>query len=67
MRRPLRIDLSSGEILADLFWPERPPGRWFERETGHIDQLLGSIERLSPDRSAAGGGRTSIPGRRDRA
>lgn len=67
MRRPLRIELSGDEILADLSWPGRPPGGWLDRDTGHIDLLLGAIERLSPDRAGAGGDRTSIPGRRDRA
>ncbi len=67
MTLPLHVELSAAEVLADLAWPGRPPGRWFERETGHIDRMLGAIERLSPDRAAAGADRTATPGRRDRA
>ena len=67
MRGPLRIDLNNDEILADLSWPGPPPGRWLDRETAHIDLLLGSIERFSPDRAGADGARTATPGRRGRA
>jgi len=67
MRRPLRVDLNGDEVLVDLSWPRRPPGRWLDRETGHIDLLLGAIERFSPDRAAAGADRTVSPGRRGRA
>lgn len=61
MTNPLHIELSPGEVLADLAWPDRPPGRWFERETAHIDRMLGSIERLGPDPAATAGGRASTP------
>ena len=67
MRRPLRIDLSNDEILADLLWPGPPPGRWLDWETAHIDLLLGSVERFSPDRTGADEARIATPGRRGRA
>ena len=42
---PLRVELDADEILADLFWPTPPPGRWLDPDTAHIDLLLAAVER----------------------
>jgi hypothetical protein len=43
---PFRIELTNEEILEDLSYPGRPPGRWLdEAPTAHIDATLVEIER----------------------
>ena len=46
----LAIDLTMEEVLEDLCWPGRPPGRWEVPgpDVAHIDALLREVEQAAP-------------------
>ena len=64
-RLPFTIDITMEEIVEDLNWPGRPPGRWFENAPAApvpFEAGKGEDSRTTPPRLA-----DRLPaGRRDR-